>query len=80
MTPPLPPALQRLAAIVAVATGLATARRPIDLGGLELEAGLLCAQALDLPPEQGAALRPALVAMVERIDGLKGLIAPTRPT
>ena len=76
MPPTHPPALQRLTAIVAVATGLATTRRPIDLGGLEMEAGLLCAQALDLPPEQGAALRPALVAMVERIDALRALVTP----
>ena len=66
--------LERLSASVAVASGLAAAGRQIDLTGLDAVAGVLCAQVLDLSPQEGAAIRPALVALNGRMAALAGTI------
>ena len=62
--------LRRLAASIAVANGLASSGRAIDLGGLDAVAGLLCAQVLDLPPADGATLRPAINSLHAEIGEL----------
>ena len=53
-----------------VARGLVRARRRIDLTGLDEDVGLLCAASLDLPPEQGRAMRPRLQAVLAQLDAL----------
>jgi hypothetical protein len=55
---------------VGVARGLVEAGRHIDLAGLEDQVGLLCAKALDLPPEDGRAVRADLFALLARVDAL----------
>ena len=62
--------LARLRSAVAIANGLAISGRAIELAGLESMAGLLCAQILDLPPENGRALRPSLLAVNQSIANL----------
>jgi len=52
-----------------VAHALIEAGRPLDLSGFEAEVGRLCAQALDLPPDEGRTLLPALSALFAEIDG-----------
>ena len=66
--------LERLSASVAVASGLAATGRLIDLAGLDAIAGVLCAQVLDLSPHDGAAIRPALVALNHRMATLAGTL------
>ena len=68
--------LQRMAATVAVASGLAATGRPVDLAGLEASMGTLCAQVLDLVPSEGAALRPALQDLADRLAALTQAIKP----
>ena len=55
--------LNRLQVTLALASSLANAGRVVDLSGLEADTSLLCAQVLDLPPSEGQALRPALLAV-----------------
>ncbi len=62
--------LEHLAGVVRLARVLASAHRPLDLAGLDDLAGRLCAAALDLPPEQGRALCPDLVALLGELDAL----------
>jgi hypothetical protein len=53
-----------------VARGLVEAGRYVDLAGLEDQVGLLCAKALDLPPEDGRAVRGDLFAVLARLEAL----------
>jgi len=53
-----------------VARGLVEAGRHVDLAGLEDQVGLLCAKALDLPPEEGRAMRVDLLAVLARVEAL----------
>lgn len=59
----------RITGFLEVAHALIDAGRPLDLSGFEAEVGRLCAQALDLPPEEGRTLVPALSALLAEIDG-----------
>ncbi len=49
---------------VRLARAMTEARRAVDLSGLEEQVGLLCAKALDLPPEQGRDFRPVLIGLL----------------
>jgi hypothetical protein len=60
---------------VRLSRALVAAKRQIDLAGLDGVVGLLCAKALDLPPEQGRSLGPDLAALMREIDRLRDLIA-----
>ena len=64
--------LRRLQSIVAVAHGLVSAGRVVDLEGIDSAAGQLCAQVLDLPHEEGSALRGSLVELERAIGSLAG--------
>ncbi len=66
--------VRRLAAAVAVATGLASTGRDIDLNGVDGLAGLLCAQMLDLDPTEAMALKPTLVALEQDVASLMALL------
>lgn len=60
-------ALRRTAAL---ARALAEAGRPIDLTGLDGQVGLVCARALDLPPDEGCAMRAELRSLLAEVDAL----------
>ncbi len=64
-----------VAALLRLARGLVTAGRAVDLAGLDRMVGLLCARALDLPPEEGRRLRPRLAALLAELDGLGSALA-----
>lgn len=71
--PPDTPAvllLDQLGGTLRLARVLADARRPLDLTGLPDLAGRLCAACLDLPPEQGRAMRPRLATLLAELDAL----------
>lgn len=63
-------AIAATAALLRLAEGLAAAGRPVDLAGLDDRIGLLCAQALDLAPADGARLRGDLAALLRDLDAL----------
>ncbi len=63
-------------ATLRVARGLAAGRRRIDLAGLDLDIGRLCAAALDLAPEQGRMIRQRLVAVLAELDALAAAFPP----
>jgi hypothetical protein len=63
-------AIAATAAMLRLAEGMATAGRTVDLAGLEDRIGLVCARALDLPAEDGARVRVALVALLRDLDAL----------
>ncbi len=63
-------AIAAAAAMLRLAEGIATAGRKVDLAGLDDRLGRICAQALDLPPAEGARLRAELVALLGDLDAL----------
>ncbi len=65
-----------VAATVRVARGLLEGRRQVEIAGLDRMVGLLCAKALDLPPDQGRQLRPRLLALEHDINRLGAALAP----
>ena len=68
--------IEDLRKTIAVATALTKARRRIDLAGLEQAVGVLCAKTLDLMPDEGRALRPALINLVQALDALIAAMPP----
>jgi len=54
-----------------MARALVESRRHVDLAGLQDAIGRLCAASLDLPPEQGRAMRPQLAAVLAELDALE---------
>jgi hypothetical protein len=54
-----------------VARALVESHRPVDLAGLQDTIGRLCAASLDLPREEGRALRPQLAAVLADLDALE---------
>lgn len=58
---------------------MVTADRRVDLHGLDRMVGLVCARALDLPPAEGAAMRPRLTAMLAELDALGTALAAAGP-
>ena len=75
--PPLPDrcaAVQEMitsvAAILRIARLLLNAGRRVDIQGLDRVVGILCARALDLPPDQGRLVRPSLAILLIELDTL----------
>jgi len=66
-------------ALLLLARGMAAAGRRVDLAGLDRMVGRLCARSLDLPPEDGRRMRPALCALVAEIDTLNAAMGPPPP-
>ncbi len=64
-------AARALTGTVQVAGALAGAGRGLDLAGLERHVGRLCAAALDLPPAEGATVKPLLAALLAEIERLR---------
>ena len=54
-------------------------RTPVDLQGMAWDVGRLCAACLDLPPEQGRALRPRVQAVAADLDALHAALLETGP-
>ena len=63
-----------LTGTVRLARAMTEARRPVDLAGLDDKVGLLCAKALDLPPEQGRDFRPVLAALLVDLTALHAVL------
>lgn len=59
-----------LGGLLEASEALVDAGRQLDVGGLDLRVGRLCAQCLDLEPHEGRALRPGLLALGLQIDRL----------
>ena len=64
-----------LSATLRIAHAFKASGRSVDLTGLDRQIGLVCAKALDLPPEQGRTLRPQLIQLLKQTD----LLASTLP-
>lgn len=56
---------------VRVAQALVDAGRDIELAGLDDMVGVACAQALDLPPNEGRAVHPQMAALLDACDALR---------
>jgi hypothetical protein len=67
--------LAQLGRTLGIASRRVASVRTIDLQGLDGEVGSVCARILDLPPEQGRALRPALLALRTSLDRLTAAVA-----
>lgn len=61
---------EELARTMCIAQALVEHDRVVDLTGLDRGVGLLCAKALDLPPEAGRTVRPHLLALLVQADSL----------
>ena len=59
-----------VAAILQIARLLLNAGRQVDIQGLDRVVGILCARALDLPPDQGRLVRPSLAILLIELDTL----------
>ena len=59
-----------LGGLLEASEALVDAGRQLDIDGLDLRVGRLCAQCLDLEPDEGRALRPGLLALGLQIDRL----------
>jgi hypothetical protein len=61
---------------ITVARTLVEAGHAIDLTGFDRMVGLLCAQTLDLPPEDARTLHDDLVSLLAAVDALSCAFAP----
>ncbi len=68
-----------ITATVRTARGLADGDRPIDLAGLDNMVGVLCAQVLDLPLEQGRPFCAVLRGLDQELALLRGALADGDP-
>lgn len=51
----------------------------LDLSGLEWDVGRLCAACLDLPPEDGRALRARLLMLADELEALRAAMVEAGP-
>jgi hypothetical protein len=70
--------LEQFSRTLGIARSLVRAGKTVDLTGLDAEMGYVCARTLDLPPEDGRALRPKLIGLRAELDALSVALA-TRP-
>lgn len=64
--------------VAALARAMAISRRRVSLAGLENAVGLLCAKALDLPPDEVGPVRAQLLLLRAELDRLTAALAPNR--
>lgn len=64
---------------IGVARAFVTAGRVVDLTGLDRAVGLLCAKALDLPPERGRDLQPHLLELRLEAEALTQALRDAGP-
>ena len=62
--------VEGLARTACIARMLVEHGRIVDMVGLDRGVGLVCARALDLPPDSGRELRPHLVSLLAETDRL----------
>ena len=62
-----------------LARALVQGGRQLDLTGIDDGIGVLCAQTLDLPPDQAQAMMPALWDLRAQIDLLTAALRNTAP-
>lgn len=86
-TPAAPPqsgavlrAIEEVRGFLRIARILIEDGRAIDLSGLEGEIGRLCAQVLDLEPEQGRDLAPMLSALLTEVETIAARLAAAAPS
>jgi hypothetical protein len=65
---------QRLCRTLGLARALAQSGRRVDIGGIEDGVGLLCAQTMDLPRDQGRLMLPVLCEVLGQVDALSGVL------
>jgi hypothetical protein len=65
--------------VLAVARELVLAERPVELAGIVDRVGLVCAQALDLPHEQGHTVASWLVDLRASVDALEQALLEVPP-
>lgn len=70
---------ESISGTVQIARALVETSRRVDLSGLDREMGLLCAQALNLPPEEGRKLRPRLITLLSELDALSIVLSAAAP-
>ncbi len=68
--------IEDLQKTIAIATALLKSRRKVDLRGLDNAIGVLCAKTLDLMPDEGRMLRPALIELSRALDALIAALPP----
>ena len=61
---------EQISRMLAIAGALAASRRRVDLDGLQQNVGLLCARALDLPPQEAGLARAEMIRLVAGLDAL----------
>lgn len=66
-----------LSGTVEVSKALVRSGRQLDLSGLDVLVGLLCAKALDLAPEEGHVIRTELISLRTMLSDLAHLIGLT---
>ena len=71
--------LEQFGKTVTIAYRLVRAGKRVDLTGLDADMGYVCARMLDLPPDEGRALQPALIALRRDLDALSGALAARVP-
>ncbi len=64
----------RLSRTLALSRALIQSGRTLDLTGVEDGVGLLCAQTLDLPPDEARALLPALHDLLWQLDQVSAAV------
>jgi hypothetical protein len=69
-------AIESMHGTLVLARAFVESGRRIDLAGLDAAATALCAAVAMLPPADARALRPALVALLEEVDGLRAALSP----
>jgi hypothetical protein len=64
---------------IVVARTLLERGHAVDLAGFDDLVGLLCAKALDLPPDQGRVVRSDLIGLAAAVDALSAALGPGLP-
>ncbi len=67
--------LEQFGHTLGIARSLVRAGKQVDLTGLDAEMGYVCARALDLPPDEGRAVRPELIGLRAEVDALSTALA-----
>ncbi len=68
--------IDQIAGTLTLAVAFAEKGRAIDLAGLDQDIGKICDRVLNLPPEQGLALRPALRTVLTLIEQAQKAVSP----
>jgi hypothetical protein len=66
--------LEQLGHTLGIARSLVQSGKQVDLTGLDAEIGFVCARTLDLPPEEGRAVRPELMGLRAELDSLSAAL------